>query len=32
LLEGLGLLERTDIATRGPDDPRAWSEFAQATR
>ena len=32
LLEGLGLLARTDIASRGPDDPEAWSEFAQASR
>ncbi|MDR3506261.1 MAG: gamma-glutamyltransferase, partial [Caulobacteraceae bacterium] len=32
LLEGLGLLERTDIATRGPTDPQAWFEFAQASR
>jgi gamma-glutamyltranspeptidase/glutathione hydrolase len=32
LLEGLGLLERTDIAARGPADPIAWLEFAQATR
>lgn len=32
LLEGLGLLERTDIGARGPTDPVAWLEFAQATR
>ena len=32
LLEGLGLIARTDIASRGPDDPEAWSEFAQASR
>ena len=32
LLEGLGLLERTDIATRGPTDPQAWLEFGQAIR
>jgi gamma-glutamyltranspeptidase / glutathione hydrolase len=32
LLEGLGILEHTDIATRGPDDPQAWYEFSQATR
>ncbi len=32
VLEILGLLERTDIATRGPDDPQAWVEFAQASR
>jgi gamma-glutamyltranspeptidase/glutathione hydrolase len=31
-LEGLGLLERTDIATRGPADPVAWFELAQAER
>ncbi len=32
LLELLGLLERTDIATRGPDDPQAWFLFAEASR
>jgi gamma-glutamyltranspeptidase/glutathione hydrolase len=32
LLELLGLLERTDIATRGPDDPQAWYLFAEASR
>ncbi|MDR3511846.1 MAG: gamma-glutamyltransferase family protein [Caulobacteraceae bacterium] len=32
LLEALGLLARTDIAGRGPADPEAWSEFAQASR
>ena len=32
LLEQLGLLEHTDIATRGPDDPRAWEEIAEASR
>ncbi len=32
LLELMGLLERTDIATRGPDDARAWFQFAQASR
>ncbi len=31
-LEGLGLLENTDIASRGPADPVAWSELAQAER
>ena len=31
-LEGLGLLERTDIASRGPNDPQAWFELAQAQR
>jgi gamma-glutamyltranspeptidase/glutathione hydrolase len=32
VLEGLGLLQRTDIATRGPTDPQAWLELAQAER
>ncbi len=32
LLEMLGILERTDIASRGPDDPKAWFEIAQASR
>jgi gamma-glutamyltranspeptidase/glutathione hydrolase len=32
LLEGLGLLERTDIAKRGPEDPEAWRLFAEASR
>lgn len=32
LLEGLGILEHTDIAKRGPNDPQAWFEFAQASR
>jgi gamma-glutamyltranspeptidase/glutathione hydrolase len=32
LLEMLGLLQRTDIATRGQDDPIAWFEMAQAMR
>jgi gamma-glutamyltranspeptidase / glutathione hydrolase len=31
-LEGLGLLARTDIATRGPGDAKAWFELAQAER
>jgi gamma-glutamyltranspeptidase/glutathione hydrolase len=31
-LEGLGLLERTDIARRGPGDATAWFELAQAER
>jgi len=31
-LEGLGLLEHTDIANRGPTDPQAWLELAQAER
>jgi gamma-glutamyltranspeptidase/glutathione hydrolase len=32
LLEMLGILERTDIAERGPTDPQAWFLFAQASR
>jgi gamma-glutamyltranspeptidase/glutathione hydrolase len=32
LLELLGTLEKTDIASRGPDDPQAWFLFAQASR
>jgi gamma-glutamyltranspeptidase/glutathione hydrolase len=32
VLEGLLLLERTDIATRGPDDPVAWVELGEAER
>ncbi|MBE5074299.1 gamma-glutamyltransferase family protein [Erythrobacteraceae bacterium E2-1 Yellow Sea] len=32
LLQLLGLLERTDIAERGPDDPQAWYLFAEASR
>jgi gamma-glutamyltranspeptidase/glutathione hydrolase len=32
LLEMLGILERTDIAERGPSDPQAWFLFAQASR
>jgi len=32
LLQLLGLLERTDIATRGPSDPQAWFLFAEASR
>ena len=32
LLALLGLLERTDIATRGPADPQAWFLFAEASR
>jgi len=32
VLEGLGILQRTDIATRGPADPQAWFELAQAER
>lgn len=32
LLELMGLLERTDIAARGPADPQAWFLFAEASR
>jgi gamma-glutamyltranspeptidase/glutathione hydrolase len=32
LLQLLAILERTDIAGRSPDDPRAWFLFAQASR
>jgi gamma-glutamyltranspeptidase/glutathione hydrolase len=32
VLQLLGLLERTDIATRGPADPLAWLQFAEASR
>lgn len=32
MIELLGLLERTDIASRGPDDPQAWYLFAEASR
>ena len=32
LLEGLGILQRTDIDKRGPDDPQGWYEFSQVTR
>lgn len=31
-LIGLGLLENTDIASRGPTDPKAWFELAEAER
>ncbi len=31
-LELLGLLQRTDIAARGPGDPQAWYLFAEASR
>jgi gamma-glutamyltranspeptidase / glutathione hydrolase len=31
-LQLLGLLERTDIAERGPDDHQAWFLFAEASR
>jgi gamma-glutamyltranspeptidase/glutathione hydrolase len=32
LLQLLGLLERTDIASRRPNDPQAWFLFAEASR
>ena len=32
LLQVLGLLERTDIASRGPADPQTWLLFAEASR
>lgn len=32
LLELMGILERTDIASRGPQDPQAWFLFAEASR
>lgn len=32
LLQLLKMLERTDIAQRGPSDPRAWFLFAEASR
>ena len=32
LLQGLMLLERTDIATRGPGDPLGWLRLAEAER
>ncbi len=32
LLQLLGLLERTDIASRNADDPQAWFLFAEASR
>ena len=32
ILELLAILERTDIATRGPDDAQAWFLFAEASR
>jgi gamma-glutamyltranspeptidase/glutathione hydrolase len=32
LLEQLELLSHTDIATRGPTDPRAWEEFSESAR
>lgn len=32
LLEGLGILERTDIGKHGPTDPQGWYLFSQASR
>ncbi len=32
LLELMGILEHTDIDTRGPQDPQAWVLFAEASR
>ena len=32
MLEGLGLLARTDIAAHGPADAKGWFELAQAER
>ncbi len=32
VLQGLLMLEQTDIATRGPTDPVGWSQLAQAER
>lgn len=32
LLHLMGLLSRTDIAERGPDDPHAWYLFSEASR
>ncbi|HUL48238.1 MAG TPA: gamma-glutamyltransferase [Steroidobacteraceae bacterium] len=32
LLELLDILEKTDIAARGPNDPQSWFMFAQASR
>ncbi len=32
LLQAMGLLERTDIASRGPGDPQAWYLYAEALR
>ena len=32
LLQLLGLLQHTDIASRGPGDPQAWFLFAEASR
>lgn len=32
LIELMGILQHTDIAKRGPDDPQAWFLFAEASR
>jgi gamma-glutamyltranspeptidase / glutathione hydrolase len=32
LLQALAILDRTDIAARGPEDPQAWFLFAMASR
>ena len=32
MIELLGLLDRTDIGSRGPGDPQAWYLFAEASR
>ncbi|MFL6722026.1 MAG: gamma-glutamyltransferase family protein [Sphingomonas sp.] len=32
LIELMGILQHTDIAKRGPNDPQAWFLFAQASR
>jgi len=32
LLQLLGMLQQTDIAARGPNDPQAWFLFAEASR
>jgi gamma-glutamyltranspeptidase/glutathione hydrolase len=32
MIELLGILDRTDIASRGPNDPQAWYLFAEASR
>lgn len=32
LLQKLAILEQTDIAERGPEDPVAWLQFAEASR
>ena len=32
LIELMQMLERTDIAARGPTDPQAWFLFAEASR